>query len=182
MPHDNAFLLTDTKFDNGVVGKALLKTMCSSSGSVGLAVDHDKNVAVVATTIAHELGHNLGMKHDEENCRCPGRSYSGCIMSPVSIATSPTHWSSCSIDQLNEALNDGVDYCLKNRPENLFDSPTCGNGFVEPGEQCDCGLEEHCDNPCCNPKTCRFASKATCATGSCCDLSACKPYVKGEWK
>ncbi|MCP3666613.1 MAG: hypothetical protein GY696_29625, partial [Gammaproteobacteria bacterium] len=41
----------------------------------------------------------------------------------------------------------------------------CGNGFVEPGEECDCGLREHCDNPCCNPETCRMYANATCATG-----------------
>ena len=35
----------------------------------------------------------------------------------------------------------GMDYCLRNKPRTLFDTPVCGNGFVEPGEQCDCGLK-----------------------------------------
>jgi len=52
----------------------------------------------------------------------------------------------------------------------LFDSPVCGNGFVEAGEQCDCGMKGHCDNPCCNASTCMLYSNASCATGECCDL------------
>jgi len=53
----------------------------------------------------------------------------------------------------------------------LFESPECGNSFVEQGEQCDCGLKHMCTNPCCNPDTCMFYENATCATGECCDLN-----------
>lgn len=69
------------------------------------------------------------------------------------------------------AFEHGMDYCLRNKPEALFDSPVCGNGFVEEGEQCDCGLPEHCDNTCCNATTCTLYANASCATGSCCDLN-----------
>lgn len=57
----------------------------------------------------------------------------------------------------------------------LFDSPVCGNSFVEEGEQCDCGIKELCNNSCCNPETCLLYENATCATGQCCDLN-----VKGK--
>ena len=63
-----------------------------------------------------------------------------------------------------------MDYCLRNKPASLFDAAECGNMFVEPGEECDCGLPGRCDNPCCNPHTCRLHVNATCATGACCDL------------
>lgn len=53
----------------------------------------------------------------------------------------------------------------------LFESPLCGNGFVEKGEECDCGIKELCKNPCCNPETCMLFKNATCATGQCCDLN-----------
>ena len=43
--------------------------------------------------------------------------------------------------------------------------------FVEVGEECDCGLADQCDNPCCDPSTCKFRVNATCATGQCCDLT-----------
>lgn len=59
----------------------------------------------------------------------------------------------------------------RNKPESLFGEAVCGNGFVEQGEQCDCGLAESCDgNKCCDPSTCMFYhSNVTCATGECCD-------------
>jgi ADAM cysteine-rich/Disintegrin len=56
----------------------------------------------------------------------------------------------------------------------------CGNNFVEPGEQCDCGLAEYCtDNSCCNAATCMLHTNASCATGDCCDLKTCKPKNAG---
>lgn len=67
----------------------------------------------------------------------------------------------------------------RNKPEKLFDSPVCGNDFVEPGEECDCGLPEFCDNTCCDPLTCKLRSNATCATGECCDFDTCSPKEAG---
>lgn len=131
-------------------------------------MDHSSTVGLVATTIAHEMGHNFGMEHDKSECKCPDER---CIMSPSSSSLSPTHWSTCSLEYLAHAFEHGMDYCLRNKPEQLFDSPVCGNGFVEPGEQCDCGLGDNCQNTCCNATTCMLHSNASCATGECCDLT-----------
>lgn len=109
------------------------------------------------------------MEHDTVDCKCPPDDR--CIMAPSSSTVAPTRWSTCSLNYLLLAFTHGMDYCLKNKPESLFDSPVCGNGFVEPGEQCDCGLPEHCENPCCNPLTCTLHANASCATGECCDLN-----------
>ena len=52
----------------------------------------------------------------------------------------------------------------------------CGNGFVEPGEDCDCGGFEFCPAEvakCCDASTCKLTANSTCAIGSCCDLGTC---------
>ena len=70
------------QFENGVVGKALKGPICTYEFSGGVNMDHSHVVGLVATTVAHEMGHNLGMEHDVENeCKCPGER---CIMSPSS--------------------------------------------------------------------------------------------------
>ncbi|XP_058455265.1 uncharacterized protein LOC131432768 isoform X2 [Malaya genurostris] len=175
-PNDNAQLFTKEHFEGGVVGKALKGPICTYEFSGGVEMYHSEIIGVQATTVAHEMGHNFGMEHDTVDCKCPEER---CIMSASSSSVAPRHWSSCSIDQLNLAFHHGMNYCLKNKPTQLFDSPVCGNGFVEPGEQCDCGLPDFCDNSCCNPRTCMLHSNASCATGECCDLLTCKPKIGG---
>ena len=175
-PNDNAQLLTGIQFDSGVVGKALKGPICTYEFSGGVSMWHSEVIGLVATTMAHELGHNFGMEHDSENCECPDDR---CIMAPASSTMKPSFWSSCSLEYLALAFEHGMDYCLRNKPRTLFESPVCGNGFVEPGEECDCGLKEHCDNPCCNPDTCNMFPNATCATGECCDFKTCQPRSPG---
>ncbi|XP_076630311.1 disintegrin and metalloproteinase domain-containing protein meltrin [Colletes latitarsis] len=176
MPNDNAQLLTRIAFEGGVVGKALKGPICTYEFSGGVSMDHSNVVGLVAATVAHEMGHNFGMEHDSADCECPEEK---CIMASSSGSSGPTHWSTCSLEHLALAFEHGMDYCLRNKPQKLFDSPICGNGFVEPGEQCDCGLKENCDNPCCNVTTCMLHGNASCATGECCDLKTCRPKTAG---
>ncbi|XP_032592713.2 disintegrin and metalloproteinase domain-containing protein 9 [Drosophila grimshawi] len=176
-PNDNAQLLTKETFAGGVVGKALKGPICTYEFSGGVSMQHSQVLAVVATTMAHEMGHNFGMEHDSSDCHCPDEK---CVMAASSTAVVPVHWSSCSIDQLTIAFSRGMNYCLRNKPTKLFESPQCGNGFVEPGEQCDCGLPTHCENSCCNAHTCMLHSNASCATGECCDLDTCRPKLPGS--
>lgn len=47
-------------FDDGIVGKALIRGICSFNASGGINVDHSTVAGLVASTIAHEMGHNFG--------------------------------------------------------------------------------------------------------------------------
>lgn len=159
------------------MGKALKGPICTYQYSGGVNKDHHESVAVVAATIAHELGHNFGMEHDDlGSCHCP---QSRCIMYPASnTMVPPTAWSSCSTNAIHEAFLQHMDHCLLNIPTKVVGA-SCGNGIVEDGEQCDCGPENFCTTKCCNPKNCTLTEGATCGHGECCDLATCKPKRAG---
>ncbi|TKS92224.1 Disintegrin and metalloproteinase domain-containing protein 11 [Collichthys lucidus] len=102
-----------------------------------------------------------------------------------------------SVDEYIQFLLQGGGSCLFNKPNKLLDPPECGNGFVEPGEECDCGsqvvsiqldimhesqlfnlLQMECarsGGACC--KKCTLTHDAMCSNGLCC--SGCKYERRG---
>lgn len=58
-------------------------------------------------------------------------------------------FSSCSKEDLEASLEKGMGMCLFNLPEvkQSFGGQKCGNGYVEQGEECDCGGPEVRDAP-----------------------------------
>nr|XP_060611911.1 A disintegrin and metalloproteinase with thrombospondin motifs 17 [Anolis sagrei ordinatus] len=91
------------------VGIAYLGGICSAKRKCVLAEDNGLNLAF---TIAHELGHNMGMSHDDDHLSCAGRSH---IMSGEWVKgrnPSDLSWSSCSRDDLEKFLKSKVSTCL----------------------------------------------------------------------
>ncbi|NXF44169.1 ADAM8 protein, partial [Oceanites oceanicus] len=180
-PHDNAQLITGIDFHGTTVGLAKKLVMCTRD-SGGVNQDHSMNPIGAASTMAHEMGHNLGMSHDEDvaGCRCPvPKADGGCVMAASVGLVYPKLFSRCSEQDMWQFLGDPRTSCLLNVPraDQLYGGPVCGNQFVERGEQCDCGMPEECSDRCCNATTCQLREGAECARGDCCQ--DCKVKAAG---
>ncbi|XP_074079430.1 disintegrin and metalloproteinase domain-containing protein 15 isoform X1 [Macrotis lagotis] len=180
LPHDSAQLVTTNLFLNSAVGMAVQNSICSPSLSGGVNVDHSVSILGVASTMAHELGHSLGLAHDLPGgiCPCPGQPPAkSCIMEAATAFLPGLSFSNCSREALEKSLLRGAGGCLFSRPSQLAPRPPrCGNLFVEPGEQCDCGFWEECSDPCCNASSCQLMPGAQCASdGLCCQECQLRP-------
>ncbi|XP_035812602.2 A disintegrin and metalloproteinase with thrombospondin motifs 17 [Amphiprion ocellaris] len=114
-PVDTAVLVTRTDFcvhkdePCDTVGVAYLGGACSAQRKCVLTEDNGLNLAF---TIAHELGHNMGMSHDDDHTTCTGHSH---IMSGEWVKgrnPSDLSWSSCSRDDLENFLRSKACACL----------------------------------------------------------------------
>ncbi|XP_062858756.1 zinc metalloproteinase-disintegrin-like batroxstatin-1 [Trichomycterus rosablanca] len=168
--HDNAQFVTGIDFLGDAVGLANKFAMCGE-GSAAVNQDHNTSPLGLAATIAHEMGHNMGMSHDEPGCTC---GQSDCIMTESlkdKSSVFPELFSDCSLDQLTTYLENADSSCLLDPPKSdrLYGGPVCGNAVLDLGEDCDCGTVEECDDPCCNAATCKLTPGSQCAEGKCCE-------------
>lgn len=93
-----------------IAGIASMGGICTVDESGGLASDYSPIIGIVAATVAHEIGHNLGMDHDNETlCECDGEQ---CMMHPKDSNETVYNWSSCSKQDLNFSLNSLQASCL----------------------------------------------------------------------
>uniref|UniRef100_A0A8C9EPI5 ADAM metallopeptidase domain 23 n=1 Tax=Pavo cristatus TaxID=9049 RepID=A0A8C9EPI5_PAVCR len=105
----------------------------------------------MAQELAQSLAQNLGIQWEpaarKPKCDCT-ESWGGCIMEETGVYHS-RKFSKCSIAEYKEFLLRGGGACLFNRPTKLFETTECGNGYVEAGEECDCGFRMECYADCC---------------------------------
>ncbi|XP_034995007.1 disintegrin and metalloproteinase domain-containing protein 9 [Zootoca vivipara] len=164
--HDSAQFVLKKAF-GGTAGMAYVGTVCSKSHAGGINVFGPISVQMFSSIVAHELGHNLGMNHDDERkCDCGSEN---CIMN--SGASGARNFSSCSEEDFEKLTLSKGGSCLLNipRPEETYSIPYCGNKLVDAGEECDCGTPEECQfDPCCEAGTCRLHPGADCGYGDCC--------------
>lgn len=203
--HDDyclAYVFTDRDFDDGVLGLAWVGAPSGSSGgiceksklysdgkrkSLNTGIITVQNYAshvppkVSHITFAHEVGHNFGSPHDSGNECTPGESKTqdkkelgNYIM--YARATSGdkfnnNKFSICSIRNISQVLDKKRGQCFVESGQ-----PICGNGLVEPGEQCDCGYSDQCKDECCHDANklegtkCTLKPDAQCSPsqGPCC--------------
>ncbi|XP_049546517.1 A disintegrin and metalloproteinase with thrombospondin motifs adt-1-like isoform X2 [Anopheles darlingi] len=96
------------KKSNQVVGLAPVGGMCTTSSSCTINEGkHFESVFVVS----HEIGHNLGMRHDTSENNCDPSLY---IMSPT-LGSGKISWSTCSRNYLNAFLKTSQATCLFDR-------------------------------------------------------------------
>ncbi|XP_034271957.1 disintegrin and metalloproteinase domain-containing protein 11 isoform X5 [Pantherophis guttatus] len=176
---DAAHLFSGHTFRSSRSGTAYVGGICSVARGGG--VNEYGTVGAMAVTLAQTLGQNIGMmwnKHRASagDCRCPDL-WLGCIMEDTGYYL-PRKFSRCSVDEFNQFLAEGGGSCLFNKPLKLLDPPECGNGFVEAGEECDCGSFAECSKSggnCC--KKCTLTHDAMCSDGLCC--RECKYEPRG---
>ncbi|KAK6329086.1 hypothetical protein J4Q44_G00010640 [Coregonus suidteri] len=176
---DATHLFSGRTFQSSRSGTAYIGGICSLTRGGG--VNEYGNVGPMAITLCQSLGQNIGMMWNKEHptagdCRCPD-PWLGCIMEDTGYYL-PRKFSRCSVDEYLRFLQQGGGSCLFNKPSNLLDSPECGNGFVEVGEECDCGSHVDCarsGGACC--KKCTLTHNAMCSNGLCC--GDCRYELRG---
>lgn len=142
----------------GTVGIAQLGAVCNSMGQGGTTGVGFTTFVQGQTfwTFAHEVGHNFDMQHTWEVAGVGDNKHDGTIMSydPNKIFQFSTQYST---GQACMHLNTAESRCNSNQFHDY--TPTCGNGVIEAGEDCDD------DSSCCD--NCRFPEGAYCS-GECC--------------
>ncbi|XP_010628195.1 disintegrin and metalloproteinase domain-containing protein 29 [Fukomys damarensis] len=163
LKHDTIYLLIYREL-RGLSGLGSVKGACKPRRNCSLVTLVNRSLTLLAIAIAHHLGHNLGMHHDEWTCTCPQRK---CLMhndNPPIV-----QFSNCSYNSFWEFTTWQTPCLLENLyDKDIFDRRYCGNGIVEKEEECDCGYLKACaKDPCCLPN-CTLSYGSTCAFGSCC--------------
>ncbi|XP_053117879.1 disintegrin and metalloproteinase domain-containing protein 22 isoform X4 [Hemicordylus capensis] len=176
---DAVHLFSGSQFQSSRSGAAYTGGICSLLKGGG--VNEFGKPDLMSVTLAQSLAHNLGIFSDKRKlqsgeCKCED-TWSGCIMGDTGYYL-PTKFSKCDVEEYHEFLNNGGGACLFNKPTKLFDPPECGNGFVEAGEECDCGTPAECNvegGECCS--ACSLTADSQCSNGLCC--KKCRFEAKG---
>ncbi|XP_015265165.1 PREDICTED: disintegrin and metalloproteinase domain-containing protein 20-like [Gekko japonicus] len=172
--HDAGHLLVYKNFGH-MVGFAYLGTMCNPLWASGVESYTSTSLFFISSTVAHEQGHILGMKHDDKYCTCEKKT---CIM--AASHTDSDQFSNCSYRQYFTRMKSHRAKCvlIASDPSRQYKPTYCGNKAVDSGEQCDCGSKLNCESdPCCQ-SDCKLRSGVTCAFGECC--SKCQYLPAGS--
>ena len=155
---DDAILLTTRDFAATGLELSFVASTCSQLGGGVLQVRPTSSPQFNAMLLAHALGHNLSMPHD---------SVTGFIMSPTFGSSPATSFSSGSIAAANNFMSTPGAGCLLDGGTHAWATTRCGDGRVDPGEQCDPGVAS---DSCCT-SSCQLAAGCACANSQPCCLN-----------
>ncbi|CAO2617576.1 Disintegrin and metalloproteinase domain-containing protein 22 [Lemmus lemmus] len=174
---DAVHLFSGSQFESSRSGAAYIGGICSLLRGGG--VNEFGKTDLMAVTLAQSLAHNIGIISDKRKlasgeCKCED-TWSGCVMGDTGYYL-PKKFTQCSIEEYHDFLNSGGGACLFNKPSKLLEPPECGNGFIETGEECDCGTAAECaleGAECC--KKCTLTQDSQCSDGLCCKKCKFQP-------
>uniref|UniRef100_A0A452UW46 ADAM metallopeptidase domain 22 n=1 Tax=Ursus maritimus TaxID=29073 RepID=A0A452UW46_URSMA len=165
---DAVHLFSGSQFESSRSGAAYIGGICSLLKGGG--VNEFGKTDLMAVTLAQSLAHNIGIISDKRKLA----SGNYCFSSYRYYL--PKKFTQCNIEEYHDFLNSGGGACLFNKPSKLLDPPECGNGFIETGEECDCGTPAECvleGAECC--KKCTLTQDSQCSDGLCCKKCKFQP-------
>ncbi|KAM4836877.1 disintegrin and metalloproteinase domain-containing protein 7 [Thomomys bottae] len=177
---DHVLLLSGKWLSIHTQGISYSTGMCLPHYSTSVVKDLMLDINIVANRMAHQLGHSLGMEHNDSPCTC---SLGKCVMDQEGSIPA-IKFSKCSQAQYQQYLKNSKPSCMLNIPfpDGFNDLPSCGDKKVDEGEECDCGSVQECTNPCCDAHRCLLKPGFDCAQGECCESchikkegSICRP-------
>ncbi|XP_012582273.1 PREDICTED: disintegrin and metalloproteinase domain-containing protein 7 [Condylura cristata] len=172
---DHVLLLSGKWLYKHAQGTSYPGGICLPYYSSSVVKDLLPDLNIVASRMAHQLGHNLGMQHDHYPCTC---TLGKCVMD-TGGSIPALKFSKCNRNQFLQYLKDYKPTCMVNMPFSKFhDLSYCGNKKVDEGEECDCGPIQECTNPCCDAQKCVLKPGFTCAEGECC--ASCQLKEEGS--
>lgn len=174
---DNAHLLTGVDLEGQLAGLAFVGSMCTDFSAAIESTQAHAGAAQTAALVAHELGHSLGLRHDDDN----GPEYiMSATWSGASAATTSYRFSNASQQYAATyfAAQQTRLSCLDDAPasdddavwrgEN-FGSTLCGNGIVNENEECDPGIglvDSCCRDDCLRDEACECSPSSACCDDS----------------
>lgn len=209
--HDVAVLMTRrnicTRMNEpcSTLGLAQVAGLCQPHRTC--SINEDTGLSL-AWTVAHELGHNFGMKHDVHGECKPGPDTQYVMAPHLTWDRTPRSWSNCSRTSITEFLDRNWGFCLDDTPgQHDFKYPTLPAGTMyDADHQCrllygegaeSCKGIEVLENICVT-LWCRVNNKCStklqaaavgtlcgpnkwCFNGQCVDIGERPQAIDGEW-
>lgn len=151
-PNDFLLILTNRKFEKKTFD-TYINQSCTNDKAVAWVDFAYKNFSRTVIRIYESIAQNIHANHKCHTGNENGNDFKICKE---------------NIHQQIAIHNNSRTKCYANVPMKLFKSPTCGNEFIENGEECDCGSNEKCPVKC-NIKTCKFKCPQNCNEHGKCD-------------